>query len=121
MKSLNEKWLIIVQSTRETGESEIGGSSTVTDPSCCRASPYHVPCQSNGDPRLNHMYLIGSPSIQLILLNPVDLCDLDSLLMIRTCVSLCISSLFPSHWLLPSCWQMFRQLYLMIVTQTRCH
>ena len=32
MKSLNEKWLIIVQLMRETGENEIGGSSTVTLP-----------------------------------------------------------------------------------------
>ena len=31
-KSLNEKWLIIVQLTRETGENEIGGFSTVTLP-----------------------------------------------------------------------------------------
>ena len=30
MKSLNEKWLSIVQSTGEKGENEIGGSSTVT-------------------------------------------------------------------------------------------
>ena len=29
-KSLNEKWLSIVQSMREKGENEIGGSSTVT-------------------------------------------------------------------------------------------
>ena len=29
-KSLNEKWLIMVQSTGEKGEKEIGGSSTVT-------------------------------------------------------------------------------------------
>ena len=30
-KSLNEKWLSIVQSAEEKGEKEIGGSSTVTD------------------------------------------------------------------------------------------
>ena len=30
MKSLNEKWLSIVQLMREKGEKEIGGSSTVT-------------------------------------------------------------------------------------------
>ena len=29
-KLLNEKWLSIVQSTRENGEHEIGGSSTIT-------------------------------------------------------------------------------------------
>ena len=31
MKSLNEKWLSIVQSAEEKGENGIGGSSTVTD------------------------------------------------------------------------------------------
>ena len=31
MKSLNEKWLSIVQSAEEKGEKEIGGSSTVTE------------------------------------------------------------------------------------------
>ena len=30
MKSLKEKWLSIVQSVREKGENEIGGSSTIT-------------------------------------------------------------------------------------------
>ena len=30
MKSLKEKWLSMVQSAREKGENEIGGSSTVT-------------------------------------------------------------------------------------------
>ena len=30
MKSLKEKWSSIVQSTREKGENEIGGSSTIT-------------------------------------------------------------------------------------------
>ena len=29
-KSLKEKWLSIVQSTREKGENEVGGSSIVT-------------------------------------------------------------------------------------------
>ena len=30
-KSLKEKWLSIVQSMREKGENEVGGSSIVTD------------------------------------------------------------------------------------------
>ena len=30
-KSLNKKWLSIVQSTREKGENEVGGSSTITE------------------------------------------------------------------------------------------
>ena len=35
MKSLKEKWLSIVQSTREKGENEIGGFSIVTPSPFC--------------------------------------------------------------------------------------
>ena len=33
-KSLKEKWLSMVQSVREKGENEIGGSSTITTTEC---------------------------------------------------------------------------------------
>ena len=47
-KSLNEKWLIIVQSTSEKGENEIGGFSTVTlPPSLFRDSNSNIPLVSH--------------------------------------------------------------------------
>ena len=47
-KSVKEKWLSIVQSTREKGEDEIGGSSTVTlPPSLLRDSDSNIPSVSH--------------------------------------------------------------------------
>ena len=48
MKSLNEKWLSIVQSTGEKGENEIGGFSTITlPPSLFRDSNSNTPLASH--------------------------------------------------------------------------
>ena len=47
-KLLNKKWLSIVQSTREKGENEIGGSSTVTlPPSLFQDSDSSIPSASH--------------------------------------------------------------------------
>ena len=48
MKSLKEKWLIMVQSAREKGENDIGGSSIVTlPPSLFRDSDSNTPSASH--------------------------------------------------------------------------
>ena len=48
MKSLNEKWLSIVQSAEEKGENGIGGSSTVTlPPSLLRDPDSNIPSVSH--------------------------------------------------------------------------
>ena len=52
MKSLNEKWLSIVQSTGEKGENEIGGFSTITLPlSLFRDSNSNTPSASHSGGR----------------------------------------------------------------------
>ena len=52
MKSLKEKWSSMVQSTREKGENEVGGSSTVTlPPSLLRDPDSNIPSVSHSGGR----------------------------------------------------------------------